>query len=45
MSAAPADGALERERELAAKAAFVEHFCAGWAGGRETLLPRPNWTT
>lgn len=26
--------------ELAAKAAFVEHFRAGWAGGVETLVPR-----
>lgn len=22
------------------RAAFVEHFRAGWAGGRETLIPR-----
>lgn len=25
--------------ELAAKAAFVEHFRTGWAGGAETLVP------
>jgi len=27
------------DAELAAKAAFVEHFRAGWAGGAETLVP------
>jgi hypothetical protein len=28
------------DAELAAKAAFVEHFRAGWAGGADTLLAR-----
>ncbi len=40
MSPAAADGARVGDAELAEKAAFVEHFRAGWAGGRATLIPR-----
>jgi hypothetical protein len=40
-SPAAANGdATGADAELAAKAAFVEHFRAGWAGGAETLIPR-----
>lgn len=45
MSARPRAGAAAAnggapDAELAAKAAFVEHFRAGWAGGAATLLDR-----
>ncbi len=35
--AAPANGAAD-DAELAEKAAFVEHFRTGWAGGADTLV-------
>jgi hypothetical protein len=37
---ATANGGTPPDAELAAKAAFVEHFRAGWAGGADTLLER-----
>ena len=40
MSAANGRRTDAPDAALAAKAAFVEHFRAGWAGGAETLVPR-----
>lgn len=39
-AAVGANGGTPLDAELAAKAAFVEHFRAGWAGGADTLLDR-----